>query len=129
MSHRKKKIIFVADDDIDILNLIKIVLENEGYNVVISINGLELRTLSQKPDMVFLDINMSGVDGKDICYQFKRNADYSTIPVVLLSADMNIGVIAAACGADGYVAKPFDINEIIEIASKHTNIKDPRIHH
>ncbi|MBX2923089.1 MAG: response regulator [Chitinophagaceae bacterium] len=116
---RKKKI-YVADDDVNILELMHTILELQGYEVTTSPDGLSLQTLTETPDMVFLDIAMSGSDGSEICYQYKRNPGTSDVPVVLVSANVNLQEIADNCGANDVLPKPFDIRTVVELARKYT---------
>lgn len=117
---RKKKI-YVADDDVNILELMHTILELQGYDVTTSPDGLSLHALNEAPDMVFLDIAMSGTDGSEICYQYKMNPDTSEVPVVLVSANTNIQEIAGKCGANDVLPKPFDIKTVVELARKYTD--------
>ncbi|MBX3254509.1 MAG: response regulator [Chitinophagaceae bacterium] len=116
---RKKKI-YVADDDVNILELMHTILELQGYEVTTSPDGLSLHTLKENPDMVFLDIAMSGTDGSEICHQYKKNPDTSDVPVVLVSANTNLQEIAGNCGANDVLPKPFDISTVVELARKYT---------
>ncbi|MGN6437908.1 MAG: response regulator [Agriterribacter sp.] len=117
---RKKKI-YVADDDVNILELMHTILELQGYDVTTSPDGLSLPSLNEAPDMVFLDIAMSGTDGSEICSHYKRNPVTSEIPVVLVSANNNIYEIAGQCGANDVLPKPFDIKTVVELARKYTS--------
>ena len=65
------KKIYIADDDDNILELMNMILESKGYEVITSPDGKSLSKLGYLPDMVFLDIGMSGSDGSEICREFK----------------------------------------------------------
>ena len=116
------KKILVADDDSGILDVMQIVLEDEGFEVTTTINGNNILNLcEQKPDLIFLDILMSGADGKVICKQIKDNHNFKDIPVIIFSAARNLKVAAEDCGADGFLSKPFELDELLDIAHKHTS--------
>ena len=116
-----KKTIYVADDDANILELMQMILESKGYEVITSPDGRSLIKMEQLPDMVFLDIAMSGSDGGEICHQFKQKNQANERPVVLVSANINLQEIARRCGADAVLAKPFDIKAVVDLARKYTD--------
>ena len=117
----KKKKIYVADDDANILELMQMILEAKGFDVVTSADGRSLTQLTELPDMVFLDIAMSGTDGSEICNEFKNTKAGMHRPVVLVSANINLAEIAARCGADAVLPKPFDIKSVVDLARKYTD--------
>ncbi len=116
----RMKTIMIADDDPAILDAVCIMLEFEGYNVYCTPNGAEVLTMHNKlPDLLLLDIWMSGVDGRDVCKQLKQNANTSKLPVVLISASRDIERSALAAGADDFLAKPFEIDDLLSKISRH----------
>ncbi|MBG9376407.1 response regulator [Panacibacter sp. DH6] len=115
-----KKKIYVADDDPDILEVLTIILEGRGYEVITSPDGRSLTGITQLPDLIFLDIRMSGSDGSEICRSLKNNTTTSAIPVILISANRNLQEIGESCGADAVIPKPFDIKDIVNAAGKYT---------
>ncbi len=117
--NRVKKIM-IADDDPGILDAIGIVLEYEGYEVQSTPNGAALLTMDTGfPDLLLLDIWMSGVDGRDICKHLKQKESTSRIPIVLISASKDIEHSAMDAGADDFLAKPFEINDLLEKIERH----------
>jgi CheY-like chemotaxis protein len=117
-----KKKIYIADDDPDILEVLTIILEGKGYQVIASSDGRSLSKLEDLdfPDLIFLDVRMSGSDGSEICRMLKSRADTKSIPVVLISANRNLNEIGKDCGANDVISKPFDIKDIVNVASKYT---------
>ncbi|MGH2647272.1 MAG: response regulator [Ginsengibacter sp.] len=116
------KRILVADDDPGIVDVMKIVLEDEGFDVIITVNGRNIMKLcEQRPDLIFLDLWMSGVDGNVICKQIKESDDFKSIPVIIFSAHRNIKQITIDCGADGFLSKPFELSELLHVTNIHTN--------
>ncbi|MEP6583985.1 MAG: response regulator [Ginsengibacter sp.] len=115
------KTILVADDDPGIVDVMQILLEDEGYSVITTLDGKKVKTLcKQKPDMIFLDIWMSGIDGKIICRELKADPSTNQIPVVLFSANRDTKEIAFECGADDFILKPFEIIDLLKLAHKYT---------
>ncbi|MEO6288538.1 MAG: response regulator transcription factor [Ginsengibacter sp.] len=116
------KKILVADDDPGIVDVMQILLEDDGYEVITTMDGKKIRALcKQNPDMIFLDIWMSGMDGKIICKELKANPSTCKIPVVLFSANRNTKEISVECGADDYILKPFEIKDLLALARKYTH--------
>ena len=110
----------IADDDPGILDAIGIVLEYEGYEVQSTPNGAVLLTMENGfPDLLLLDIWMSGVDGRDICKHLKQQESTSKIPIVLISASKDIEHSAMDAGADDFLAKPFEIDDLLEKIERH----------
>lgn len=102
------KLIYIADDEANIRRLVKMFLENEGYEVKDFENGnLLLGEFEKKVcDLVILDIMMPGDDGFEICTQLRKN---STVPIIMLTArDSDIDYITGlTLGSDDYFTKPF----------------------
>lgn len=118
MRVRKSKKVLVVDDDNDILNVIRIILEDEGYEVSTLDNGREVlgEVASNMPDLILLDVMLCGMDGRDICKNLKSHALYKLIPVIMISASHNLqGLLEDEGSADGFISKPFDIDELIAV--------------
>ncbi len=115
----KPKKIMVADDNPGILDAISIILEFEGYEVSCVANGDSILTMENGlPDLLLLDIWMSGVDGRDICKRLKQQSDTSHMPIVLVSASKDIASSAREAGADDFLAKPFEMNDLLAMVKK-----------
>ncbi len=121
----KPKKIFVADDDSSILDAIQIILEEEEYDVRTTNNGalVEEKVIEYLPDLVLLDIWMSGQDGREICRKLKQNNQTQHIPIIMISANRDTEVMSQDCGADGYIAKPFEIDELLSKVANYTSKK------
>jgi DNA-binding response OmpR family regulator len=114
MSQNKKKIL-VADDDEAILDALILILEDAGYEVEATDNGMTIRdSLSNSPDLLLLDIRMSGWNGRDICRYLKSQEATKHIPIILFSANRDTEKLAREAGADDFITKPFDIDELLE---------------
>lgn len=117
-----RKKILVADDDEGIVEAMQMLLEEQGYQVAITRDAVNIsRLIEDKPDMIFLDIWMSGVDGRDVCTRLKQNPDTTGIPVVMFSANKDTREIAMQCGANDFLAKPFEIRDLLKMAEKYTS--------
>lgn len=110
------KKILVVDDDIDILTVVQLVLDSNGFNVTAISNWQQIYTQvdSFKPDLILLDVSLGTQDGRNICKQLKSNRDTNHISVILFSANHNVEKSVTECMADSFISKPFDINQLIE---------------
>jgi DNA-binding response OmpR family regulator len=116
------KKIYVADDDPAILEVIELVLEDAGFEVETSTDGLSiLQERSDFPDLILLDIRMSGTNGGDICRSLKEERKTRHLPVILVSANKDLEDIARNCGADAVIAKPFDIDDLLATCERAMN--------
>ncbi len=120
-----KKRILIADDDLGILEVMKIILEDGGFEVVTESKAEKIMETIQetRPDLILIDIGLSGHSGAEITKLLKTNAKVRKTPVLLISANHQTEEIAKECGADGFIAKPFDIDELISISKKYTNLR------
>ncbi len=114
------KKIFVVDDDPGILEVITIILSDKGYIVTSISDGQQLfkELKKQTPDLLFLDIWISGSDGREITKKLKSDAETKDIPIVIVSALNETEKIAKDIGADGFLEKPFDIDKLLDIVGK-----------
>jgi len=109
------KRLLIVDDDPDILEILEIIFESEGYEVILSETGEETKYLEVlKPDLILLDVRIVGspLTGGAICTRIKSEAKTRSIPVILISAENDLPEIASRSRADGYVHKPFDIVQL-----------------
>jgi two-component system, OmpR family, phosphate regulon response regulator PhoB len=118
------KKILVIEDDKDIRDTIVYILQEENYEVIASEDSKILKSINDyKPNLVLLDNWLtdwkSDANGQQLSKELKSNPATSHIPVIIISAVSNIKEIAEAGLADGYLRKPFDLNELIEIVKHH----------
>jgi DNA-binding response OmpR family regulator len=110
------ELILVADDDGDILLLLAFHFERAGYEVVQAQTGLEaLRVaMDRRPALAVLDVTMPGIDGFEVTRELRRNVATRSMPVILLTARAQATDVAQgmAAGADEYVKKPFDADDL-----------------
>lgn len=111
-----QKNIMVVDDDLDILEAISLMLEDAGYMVMTTNKGdfIEHLDTNKLPDMIILDMLLSGSDGRDITRQLKTQARTKHIPIIMLSAHPKAKQEAQTSGADDFLPKPFEMDELLE---------------
>lgn len=106
--------VLVVDDDENIAEVIKMYLENSGYDTRVCYDGKEAQEgfLEYKPDLVLLDIMLPHIDGVDVLKWIRKD---STIPIIMLTAkgDTFDKVLALELGADDYIVKPFEPKELL----------------
>ncbi|CAM4372335.1 Response regulator receiver domain-containing protein [Pedobacter westerhofensis] len=115
----KEKKILICDDDHGILEMLEMVLEEDGYQVVVeakSINALN-RIAEESPDLILLDIWMPVITGDQILSQLRADHTKSNIPVLMYSASTDGKLIAEKYGANGFIAKPFDLEDLLHKVS------------
>jgi DNA-binding response OmpR family regulator len=115
-----KKKILVADDDPGIRDIFKIIFEKAGYEVEIKDNPIDIyKNNFFLPDLFLIDKLLSGYDGLDVCRYLKDNPTTSHIPVIMISASPDIGILSAQAGADDFIEKPFDLNYILQVVERN----------
>ena len=113
--------ILIVDDSEDIVAILSQILISHGFEVepALSKKELVLILLSSAPDLILLDVRLSGEDGRKMCRDLKANSSYKHIPIILLSGSHELLESFADYNADAIIEKPFDMNDIIE---KVTNV-------
>ena len=116
-----KKKILVAEDDQAILEVIKIILEGEGFEIVSTDEQDTVHVLiaQHNPSLILLDIWLSGYDGGKIAKHLKSKSDTKHIPIIMISANNETPQISKESGADGFLLKPFDIDDLLNIVKKY----------
>lgn len=106
--------ILVVDDDNSILEVIKIILEGNDFEVVINSEPAETikKVEIEKPDLLLMDVWMSGIDGMDIARQLKSSELHSKLPIILISAKQDTDGSRSKL-ADDYIEKPFDMDDLV----------------
>jgi len=111
-----KKILLV-EDDLELVKLLTIRLEGNGYRVVSAADGKEgfKKAHSEKPDILILDLGLPKVDGYWVCEFLKKDPKFSKMRVLVLTARAGEDdkKLAEQCGADAYMVKPFDAEELL----------------
>ena len=113
--------ILVVDDDQDILEVLKYILEDSGYEVDTLSDGHFLfdKINEHIPDLILLDIMLGTMDGRELCKTIKSKTETHNIPVIMISASHTVsGLFNADLGPNDFVAKPFDIDELLDSVHK-----------
>lgn len=116
------KKVLICDDDEGIIEIIKIMLEEAGYRVLTLSSGKAIlkKVADYKPNLILLDIWMPGIGGEEITKILKRDKTTKSIPIIVVSALNDTQRIARDCGADDFLPKPFEMNNLLEMAQKYT---------
>ncbi len=109
------KRILAVEDEPDILECLEIILSTSGYFVDTSLTslGIEQKITDFKPDLIILDIMLGACDGREICKAIKSNSKLKHIPIIMLSAHPDVVNSVSAYGANDFIAKPFDLNDLL----------------
>ncbi len=108
----------MVDDEVDLVETVRFPLEMEGYQVLVSYNGEDALNQARKenPDLIILDIMLPKLDGYKVCRLLKFDERYRHIPIIMLTAKTQEKdkFLGKETGADEYITKPFEINELLE---------------
>lgn len=119
-----KKTILVIDDNPELLDAIRMLLEDDGYNVITCNRGDYAEHIVRKArdivDVIILDVFLSGIDGRDIAKRLKEYHSTKQIPIIMFSAQPDIEATAWEAGADEFISKPFQIKELLHRIDKFT---------
>lgn len=117
-----QKTILIVDDEKDLVDLMAVMLETQGFVVMKAFSGEEAITKleEQKPDIILLDIMMPQMSGYEFCQKIKGDDRHKSIPVILVTAkvqseDQKRGKEA---GADGFITKPYEYSQLIQEIQK-----------
>jgi two-component system, OmpR family, response regulator VicR len=115
--------ILVVDDDADILMLVKTILTMNKFEVeaISRWEKLDHSINNFKPDLVLLDVSLIGADGRDLCKKMKQEAATQHIPVILFSANADMGNYIQDCKAEAFIAKPFELSHLLKTIRLYLN--------
>lgn len=115
--------ILVIDDEFDILDSIRFLLEDAGYAVTTARTPEPLRALTttttNRPDLILLDMLIAGSDGRDLMRGLRADAATRDIPVIMFSAYPNAEAATLEAGATAFLAKPFEIKDLLSLIQAH----------
>ena len=108
-----RKRVLVVDDEPGIGNFLRVKLRLAGYDIITTTSGAEAIDLvrTQQPDVMLLDILMPDVTGMDV---LERVRTFSQVPVIVFTGRPDIASFASKLGANDYIAKPFDPDQLVE---------------
>lgn len=114
------KRLLVVDDEPDILEFLQVILQEEGYEVVTSEKGsLEQLHNGDLPDLILIDVLLSGKDGREVVKSLKSQQETKQIPIMMFSAHPSAQETAQQAGADDFLEKPFDIDVLLAKIAYH----------
>jgi DNA-binding response OmpR family regulator len=113
-----KKKILVIEDDNDVRRTLELRLELEGFEAIGASEGYEGIYKAEKSgaSLIILDLKLPGLPGEEICKQLRKKDEYESVPIIMLTAKGSDAdrVIGKVIGADCYIRKPFDMDELLE---------------
>ncbi len=122
--------ILIVDDESNLLRLIGYVLQVEGYEIVTAHSGMEAlnKIQTEKPDLVILDSTLPDISGLEICQRLRRNSYTVNLPIIMLSAwvELSDKIRGLEAGADEYITKPVDPDELVARVGALLSAKGPR---
>lgn len=111
-----KKKILICDDDEGIIDMLELILEDTGHQIIPETNSLNVKSIleREKPDLILLDLWMPVLSGDQLLKTMRANESTQKIPVIVISASRDGKEIAFDAGATDFLAKPFNVDEILE---------------
>lgn len=117
------KRLLILDDDKDILDVMKEIFIDEGYEVKTIESGDNILSdvANYRPDIILLDYILHGINGGELCHQIKTNQATCTIPIIIVTAYSKVINSLGNYGCDSFVSKPFDITELVQQVNELLN--------
>lgn len=124
-----ERLVLLVEDDRDVRDAVREVLEDAGYRVLTAATGGEalerLGSEVRRPDVILLDIRMPILDGCQFRQLQLLNPAWREIPVVVLSAEASVARRAAALGAVAHMRKPVEIGALLEVVGRFAGLPEP----
>ncbi|MDP9361096.1 MAG: response regulator [Acidobacteriota bacterium] len=113
--------ILIVEDDPQVARLVALVLQRNGRDCQVVTDGATAfsRAKELRPQMIFADLTLKGMNGAALCSALKGQEETRSIPYVVLSGDGDIAEKARQCGADDYLVKPFEFPDLIRLVEKY----------
>ncbi len=122
------KKILIVDDEQDIVESLKFVLETYDYTCYCAYNGEDGLKLAREiiPDLIILDVMMPRINGYKISRLLKFDSKYKNIPILMITArsQEEDKLIGEETGADEYITKPFDLDDVVKAVQKYLNTEE-----
>ncbi len=116
--------ILIVDDEKDIVETLAFMLKQKGFEIISAYDGEEGLKLAKEanPDLIILDVMMPKINGYKICRLLKFDSRYKNIPIIMVTARSQAQDIAIGeeTGADEYITKPFEFNDLFRCIDKYT---------
>ena len=117
-----KKKILVVDDERDLVDLLALRFQSEGYDVIQAFDGMDglEKVRANNPDLIILDVMMPRLNGYQVCRELKQDVKFKKIPIIMLTAKAQESdkFWGMETGAEGYITKPFDFGNLSETVKK-----------
>ena len=119
------RLVLVVDDDVALLGMVEMIMQGEGYRVTTALEGQEAlaKVMQEMPDVILLDMKMPGMDGWEFAREFRTRYDRRA-PIVVLTAAEDARKRAEEIGAEGYLGKPFDIDDLVRVVGRQVGDHD-----
>lgn len=116
-----KKKILIFDDDAAVLDVLKLIFLEVGYDVEVSQTSHNVVELAGgfQPDLILMDYLIPEIGGAEAIVRLRKNQEFCNIPVILLSASTNIVNIKNSSGANDYLRKPFNLWDLEAVVNKY----------
>ena len=113
--------ILVVEDDPQVARLISLVLQRSGFESLVVADGQTAldRAVEKQPALIFADLTIKGMGGEQLCSALKARPETRDIPYIVVSGDRDIVEKARACGADDYMGKPFEFDDLVRLVRKY----------
>jgi CheY-like chemotaxis protein len=113
--------VLIVEDDPQVARLIALVLQRSGFESQIVSDGATAleRVRSLRPSIIFADLTIKGMGGEALCGVLKSQPETKRIPYIVVSGDRDIARKAKQCGADDYLGKPFEFDDLVRLVNKH----------
>ncbi|HUS00718.1 MAG TPA: response regulator [Chitinophagaceae bacterium] len=117
------KRILIVDDNIEILDVLEVAFEGQGFEVCKISEGKKVFEAVKEfsPNIILLDVYLDDINGVTICNELKSQSETKHIPIVMFSAHTNAETVLKACTAEAFVGKPFNIHSLTELIETHLN--------
>jgi len=114
-------VILVVEDDPQVARLIALVLQRNGWQSKVVADGQTALTTAKDlmPALIFADLTIKGMGGDALCSALKAQAETKDIPYIVVSGDRDIAEKARLCGADDYMGKPFEFDDLVRLVRKY----------
>ena len=112
-------LILFVDDERAIRDMLDLLLSSEGYSVVTAASGLTALAIAdtRRVDLILVDLRMPGLTGDVLCQRYREHGGRAS--VILMTGADGAPAVVEACGANGYLAKPFNIDLVVETVAEH----------
>jgi len=113
--------ILIVEDDPQVARLISLVLQRNGEKSEVVADGAAAlaRARELRPSIIFADLTIKGMGGQALCSALKSDTATREIPYIVLSGDRDIAEKARQCGADDYMGKPFEFDDLIQLVKRY----------